>query len=97
MLEAKDGAEALEMVAREPPNLIVLDVRLPHVSGYEVGRRLRADPMTSNIGILYISAYYTVDVASAEAGEGDAYMAQPVDQSELLTTVQLVLKTRRGG
>lgn len=96
VLEANDGAEALEVVARERPDLVVLDVRLPNVSGYEVGRRLRAEPETAGIGILYVSAYYPVDVVNAEAGDGDAYMAQPIDQTELLTTVRLVLKTRRG-
>ena len=94
VVEAADGPEALELIAHHRPELVVLDVRLPSISGYEVGRQLRANPATAGVGILYVSAYYAVDLVHSGDGGGDAYMAQPVDPDELLTTVRLVLQTR---
>ncbi|HEU4539223.1 MAG TPA: response regulator [Polyangiaceae bacterium] len=95
VLEAASGVEALEAAVRERPDLVVLDVLLPDVSGYEVGRRLRAAPATAGVGILYVSAHFPIDALRSTGVGGDAYMQQPVDDTELLTTARLVLQTRQ--
>jgi CheY-like chemotaxis protein len=95
VIEAADAAGALELAARERPDVVVLDVNLPDLSGYEVARRLRTERATGGVGIVFVSASYTAQALRAEAGEGDAYLAEPVDPVELLTTVALVLRTRR--
>ena len=94
VVEAQTGADALELAARESPDLVVLDVLLPDVVGYEVARRLRAAPATARIGVVYVSASYDVAEVRSNDGTGDAYMAPPIDREELLTTVRLVLRTR---
>ena len=57
--EASTGRDALALVEREAPDMIVLDIRLPDVSGLEVARQVRANPRTAAIPILHISASFT--------------------------------------
>ena len=66
-LEALDGRRALESIARELPDLVVLDIRMPEMDGFEVVRRLRADPKTAHLPILHLSASFT-DPLSQAAG-----------------------------
>ena len=92
--EARSGADALDRAARDSPALVVLDVKLPDVSGYEVARLLRAGPATARDGIVFVSASYEAAEVRSGDGAGDAYLAQPVDDDTLLTTVRLVLASR---
>src|SRR5690349_11608869 len=85
VVEAATGAGALEL-ARLEPDLIVLDVRLPDVDGYEVCRRLRAEPLTRRIPVLQVSAAFRDSddrAAGLEAG-ADAYMAHPYGPREIV-------------
>ncbi len=94
--EAATGAEALRLAA-EQPDLIILDVNLPDINGVEVCRRLKADPATAPVPVLYLSAtaLETLDkVQGLEAG-ADAYLAGRVEPSELLATVRALLRTRQ--
>jgi PAS domain S-box-containing protein len=94
--EAADGAEALAGVAREP-DLVVLDIHLPDIDGYEVCRRLKADPATASIPVLHLSAAYRNShhrVRGLEVG-ADAYLTHPVEPDELLATVNALLRIRR--
>jgi two-component system, cell cycle sensor histidine kinase and response regulator CckA len=94
--EAANGSEALALAAREP-DLVVLDIHLPDIDGYEVCRRLKADPSTASIPVLHLSAAYRNShhrVKGLEVG-ADAYLTHPVEPEELLATVNALLRIRR--
>jgi len=89
------GATALE-VAQTDPDLIILDVSLPDMSGFEVCRRLKADPATSSIMILQVSASFVSNddrVKALNAG-ADAYITHPIDRMVLIATVRALLRLR---
>ncbi|MGV3519078.1 response regulator [Luteitalea sp.] len=93
--EASSGLEALAL-ARDAPRLIILDVKLPDVDGYEVCRRLKADPRTAAIPVLQTSATF---VSAARKAEGldsgaDGYLVQPVEPAELVATVRALLRAQ---
>ncbi len=95
VLEAATGRQALYM-ASTLPDVIVLDVNLPDMDGFEVCRRLRDNPKTSTLRVLHLSA---VRVHSADRVEGletgaDAYLTQPVTPDEILATVKSLLRAR---
>jgi PAS domain S-box-containing protein len=94
--EATSGTEALER-ARGKPDLIVLDVKLPDIGGFEVCRRLKSDPELASIPVLHLSASATSAsdrVAGLESG-ADAYMVDPVEPAELVAMVNALLRARR--
>src|SRR5215203_5139458 len=88
--EAATGAEGLRLLSEEP-DLVILDVRLPDLSGFEVCRRIKADPATATIPVLHLSASY---VTGLEGG-ADAYLVQPVDPDVLVATAKALLRLRR--
>jgi two-component sensor histidine kinase len=95
--EAANGPEALRRVAEQPPDLVVLDLHLPEMSGLEACHRMKSDPATAFIPIMHLSSTY-VDAPSIAAGlEGgaDAYLTQPVESVVLVATVQALLRARR--
>jgi signal transduction histidine kinase len=95
VIEARTGAEALEL-ADQSPDLITLDVRLPDVDGFEVCRRLKANPRTAHIPVLHISATFTdkeYRVRGLEAADG--YLAEPISREELLATVGALLRLKQ--
>jgi len=96
VLEAATGTDGLRL-ASELPDLVLLDVRLPDFDGFEVCRRLRADPQTQSIPILHLSASYTDSHYRTQALDGgaDGYLTHPVEPSELVATVRALLRARR--
>ncbi|MDP9348414.1 MAG: response regulator, partial [Gemmatimonadota bacterium] len=95
VVEAATGMEALAR-AEEEPDLVILDVNLPDVNGFEVCRRLRENPRTASIPVLHLSAAYRDPdhrVQGLEMG-ADAYLMQPVEPRELLATVRALLRMR---
>jgi PAS domain S-box-containing protein len=96
VVEAADGREAL-MLARRRPILIVLDVKLPDISGLEVCRRLKADADTATIPVLQTSATFISAERKVEGLDSgaDAYLAQPIEAPELVATVRSLLRTQR--
>ncbi|HEV7731981.1 MAG TPA: response regulator [Candidatus Binatia bacterium] len=94
--EAATGTEALQMVTERQPHLVLLDIKLPDVSGWEVCRRLKADAATSSVMVLQLSATYTDATATARALDGgaDAYLTEPAEPPVLLATVRALLRLR---
>jgi DNA-binding response OmpR family regulator len=90
---AQDGFAALEKASNDPPDLILLDVMMPKMSGFEVARKLRADPETELIPIIMFTAKSQVEdrVEGLEAG-ADAYLTKPTQPRELLAQVKALLK-----
>ena len=79
--EAASGAEALEQAARLQPDLMVLDVNLPDISGFEVAQRVRQNPALDTVPILMVSAARVADTDRVLGLEGgaDAYLTHPID------------------
>ncbi len=93
---AENGPAALELIAEEIPDLLLLDVMMPKMDGYEVARRLRADPKTENIPIIMFTAKSQIEdkITGLEAG-ADAYLTKPTQPRELFAQVKAVLRTKK--
>jgi adenylate cyclase len=92
---ASSGAEALERVASELPDLLLLDIQMPEMSGYEVCRRLRADAATEFLPVVMITSSDTeVRVNALEAGADD-FVTKPFDQQELLIRVRSLVRLKQ--
>ena len=84
LLKATDGEEALDIATRERPDLIIMDMQLPKVSGLEVTRRLRQMPAFSHIPIIALTAYAMKGDKEKFIGAGcDAYLSKPINTREL--------------
>lgn len=97
VVEAATGGEALKLAAQLRPDLVVLDVNLPDLSGYEVAARLRSHPDTASIAMMHTSAtFVTADkrVLGLDSG-ADAYLTEPFEPAELIATVKSLLRLRR--
>lgn len=93
---AEDGVKGLEEVRRDPPDIVLLDVMMPGLDGFEVCRRLKANPLTSRIPIIFLTAKSTLDdrLHGLEVFADD-YLTKPWELQELLFRVRNQLKTRR--
>ncbi len=91
VLEAVDGAQGLEMIARETPDLIILDVMMPKLTGLEVAAELRRLGRRTPILMLTTMGEVAQKVAGLEAGADD-YLTKPFDRRELLARVQALLR-----
>jgi len=94
VIEANTGQECLEVAVAEHPDLVVLDVLLPDLHGFEVCHRLKSDPRTRNIPVLHLSASFTrpEDRVKGYDQGADAYMSQPVDPAEFVATIKSLLR-----
>jgi len=90
---AVNGPMALKIAEKQPPDLILLDIQMPGMDGYEVCRRLKADPATSAIPVIFLTGESGVESEVAEAGGSD-YVTKPVDPGALLSTVETHLADR---
>jgi len=83
---ASDGVEALAQVPRVKPDLILLDIMMPRMSGFEVCRRLKADPKTRDIPILMVTALNELgDIERGVESGTDDFLTKPINKLELLT------------
>lgn len=92
---AKDGPEALKILAKDPPDLILLDVMMPRMSGFEVCRRIKNDPKTSDIPVIMVTALNEFgDIERGIDSGTDDFLSKPVNKLELLTRVKTMLKLK---
>ena len=92
---AADGRETLERVAEFQPDLILLDIMMPKLSGFEVCRMLKANPATSHIMILMVTALgESGDIERAVACGCDDFLSKPINKLELLKRVEILLELR---
>ena len=96
VVEARTGAEAIARAA-ELPDLITLDVNLPDMNGFQVCRKIKADPATTHIPVLHVSSTFVDPKSRIQGLEGgaDAYLAEPIDRGELVATVGALLRLKR--
>jgi two-component system alkaline phosphatase synthesis response regulator PhoP len=95
LITAFDGAEALKQVEAHHPDLILLDVMMPQISGFQVCKRLKSDPATRDIQILMVTALNELgDIEQATECGTDDFVSKPVNKFELLTRVKSLLRVR---
>jgi CheY-like chemotaxis protein len=95
VVTAFDGQETLDRVADAKPDLILLDIMMPKVSGFEVCRKLKADPATRNIPICMVTALNEeADIERAVEAGTDDFLSKPINKWELLTRVRSLLRVR---
>jgi len=93
VVSAGDGAAALAAAGREPIDLILLDVMMPKLSGFEVCEKLKADPTTRGIMILMVTALNELgDIERAVEAGTDDFLSKPVNKLELLKRVDNMIK-----
>ena len=94
-VSARDGLEALDIISGNPPDLILLDVMMPKMSGFEVCKRLKNDPKTSDIPIIMVTALNEFgDIERGIDSGTDDFISKPVNKLELLTRVRTMLKLK---
>ncbi len=95
VVTAVDGVDGLEKVARYNPDLILLDIMMPRMSGFQVCRKLKSDPKTRDIQILMVTALNELgDIDQANDCGTDDFISKPVNKFELLTRVRSLLRVR---
>ncbi|HUS18377.1 MAG TPA: ATP-binding protein [Terriglobales bacterium] len=95
VIEGQTGREALELASKQP-DLIILDVRLPDIIGYEVSKRIKSNPATCSIPIIQLSASFISNESKVQALDSgaDQYLTQPVEGPVLVASVKALLRMR---
>jgi len=89
LMEAETGVAGLAAAAAERPDLILMDIQLPGLDGYEATRRLKADPALRSIPIIVVTSYaLSGDDAKARAAGCDAYVTKPFSPRQLLAKIK---------
>ena len=96
--EARHGAEAIETTRRVRPNIILMDLTMPTMDGWEAARQLKADPLTKTIIIIAVSAHaFRSEQASAREAGCDGFIAKPFDLAVLADVLRRVMSKGRAG
>ena len=92
---ARDGIEALEIIKKTEPDLVLLDVMMPKMSGFEVCRRIKNNPQTANLPVIMVTALNELgDIERAIESGTDDFLSKPVNKLELITRVKTMLKLK---
>src|SRR5262245_51746094 len=96
VIEAASGDEGLRLIGERRPRLVILDVNLPGLDGWEVCRRLKVDPATASVVVLQVSATHVREEDTVRALEGgaDASLTEPLEPTVLVATVRALLRAR---
>lgn len=95
VLQASGGWDAISRARHEQPDLIVMDLRLPDISGLDATRLLKKNDQTKNIPIIAVTAFVTPSFEATAFENGcDAYIAKPINIESLLQTVESILRAR---
>jgi CheY-like chemotaxis protein len=90
---AVDGVEAIESIEADQPDLVLLDVMMPRMSGFEVCQKLKSNPDTRDIVVIMVTALHEVaDYERAVESGTDDFLSKPVNKLELLTRVRSLLR-----
>ena len=93
VIVAEDGVEALKQIRAKAPDLVVLDIVMPRINGYEICRRLKSDPKTKNVLVVMCSSKgEEFDRYWGMKQGADAYIAKPFQPTELVGTVKQLLR-----
>ena len=93
VITASQGAEGVHLARRHLPNLILLDIRMPVMSGWGAVRYLRADPKTRNIPVCAISAYSPDDNEAERMQQFACFLMKPIDPHEVVTKIEALIGT----
>jgi adenylate cyclase len=96
VVTAQDGREALDRIYQHSPDLILLDLNMPELNGYEVCQQLKADPLTADIPVLMLTAWSELEyrVKGLQLGAED-YLAKPFDYRELMARIRTRLRAKQ--
>jgi CheY-like chemotaxis protein len=92
---AQDGIEAMARIAKSPPDLVLLDIMMPRMSGFEVCKQIKSNPKTRDILVVMVTALNeTGDIERATECGADDYLSKPIDRKALINLVQTLLSGR---
>jgi signal transduction histidine kinase len=96
VIEAETGGAAIRLATTQPVDVIVLDINLPDIDGFEVCREIRTKPQSSTVRVVYLSASFVDDAHRVEGYEAgaDAFLTHPVEPTVLVATIRALLRTR---
>jgi two-component system cell cycle response regulator len=95
VITARNGLEAMDQVALESPDLVLLDIMMPKMSGFEVCRRIKSNPATRDITIVMVTALSeTGDIERAAECGADDYLSKPIDRHALVQLVRDLLASK---
>ena len=95
VVTAVDGVDALDKVAAEKPDLILLDIMMPRMSGFEVCRKIKSDPTTRDTPVIMVTALNELtDIERGVESGTDDFITKPVNRLELTTRVKSLLRVR---
>jgi two-component system, cell cycle response regulator DivK len=95
VIEAEDGHQALAVMEKQLPDVILMDLSIPGIDGWEVTRRLKADPRTQRVPIIALTAHaMRGDEERARAAGCDHYLAKPISPKKVVEEVRKILNAR---
>ncbi len=94
-VSAEDGLQALKIISKSPPDLVLLDIMMPKMSGFEVCKKIKNDPKTADIPVIMVTALNEFgDIEQGINSGTDDFISKPVNKLELLTRVKTMLKLK---
>lgn len=94
-ISASNGMDALDIIQRKTPDLVLLDVMMPKISGFEVCRRIKNNPQTADVPVIMVTALNELaDIEKAINSGTDDFLSKPVNKWELITRVKTMLKLK---